>query len=80
MKYVYYHFLVNFLFMGIGRFVILVALYFLASLLEAKGLSMLWYSNQWFVVSYYGVATLYLTTTLLKIRQRFVPVSDNADC
>lgn len=36
---------------------------------------MLWFSNPWFAMTYYGVAVLYFTTLIFKLRPVLLSVS-----
>lgn len=65
---VLYHISINVIFFIISCVGVTSALFGLSKLLEWKGLTMLWFSSQWFAITYYGLAVLYVTTTVLKLR------------
>lgn len=51
----------------------------MSALLKWKGLTMLWYSNQWFLLAYYCLAAMLTFVTILRIRRDFIYSSLNAE-
>ncbi|KAK7578084.1 hypothetical protein V9T40_010289 [Parthenolecanium corni] len=67
-KSVLYHVTINVVFLLVSFFIVSSILFGLSKLLEWKELTMLWFSNPWFAMTYYGVAVLYFTTLIFKLR------------
>lgn len=74
-KSILYHVSVNVVFFIISIVSVSSALFGLSKLLEWKALTMLWFSSQWFAIAYYGIAVLYVTTSILKLRPFLLSVS-----
>lgn len=74
-KIILHHVLIDLAFVVIGILAVTLVLYLLATLLKLNDVAMLWYSNQWFVLTYYAVAVLLVMFTAVKMRQTFIYVS-----
>lgn len=69
------HFSVNFYVLVVSLLAAALVLHSMSALLKWKGLTMLWYSNQWFLLAYYCLAAMLTFVTILRIRRDFIYVS-----
>lgn len=75
LKMLLVHFSINFCVLVVSLLAAALVLHSMSALLKLKGLTMLWYSNQWFLLAYYCLAAVLTFATILRIRKDFIYVS-----